>query len=102
MDQYLRQALIDVAKRGETTTYEALRPEAPQSLSRPLWEINDHEHRAGRPLLAAVVVYKNQAGPGSGFYTSAWELGVFLGGYEHVFWKEELERVWAYWKLAVD
>ena len=100
MDRYLRQELIEVAKRGETTYYEALRPEAPRSLTAPLTEIDSHEHMEGRPLLAAVVVHKDGEGPGTGFYESAWLLGVFLGGDAHAFWKGELVRVWEYWKSA--
>ena len=98
MDQDIRQRLIEVARRRATICYSELRPEAPRTLAVPLDEINTYEHREGRPLLSAVVVRKDGNGmPGEGFFYIAWQLGRFLYGDEHRYWRQELDKVWNFW-----
>jgi len=65
-----------------------------------LYEINQHEHEVGHPLLSAVVIYLDGNSPGRGFFTCAQELGVYKGSSvveEMTFWVSELKRVYEYW-----
>ena len=59
--------------------------------------INKSEHRAGRPLLSAVVTRKDTGMPGAGFFKLAKALGLYDGGDDLEYWSKELHRVYAYW-----
>ncbi len=100
--QDLRQRLIQVARREATITYGELCPSAPQSLWRPLDQINWVEHGEGRPLLTAVVVSKDRRRPGKGFFKMAKKMGRFKGNDREAFWREELQAVWDYWNDGPD
>ncbi len=67
-------------------------------LSAWLGEISTHEHRAGRPMLSAVVVATETNMPGIGFFKLARELGVYRGVDDLAFFVGELRRVHAFWK----
>ena len=90
--------LIAIARRGETANYSdiAFLAEDYPHLFRILDRINRHEHRAGRPLLSAVVV-GSQGMPGRGFFELARTLGLYVGDGETQYWSEELERVHKRW-----
>ena len=65
-----------------------------------LGEISEHEVRAGRHMLSAVVVHKEGEGfgdPGEGFYSFAQELGVYVGGDDLGFWAQEVKWLHEYW-----
>ena len=72
----LREKLIEVAKRKRTILYSEVAPVVKLqahdfTLFRILDDINRHEHEAGRPLLTAVVVRKEDGMPGGGFFKVA-------------------------------
>lgn len=72
-------------------------PEDRTRLAALLREISTHEHRAGRPLLSALVVLQGRQRPGRGFFNLARELGV-MGDTNHAdFVAHELDRVYACW-----
>ena len=90
--------LIAVARRGGTVNYSdivSLAEDYPH-LFRILDRINSYEHRAGRPLLSAVVVGAKGI-PGRGFFDLARALGLCVGDGEAQYWSEELERVHKRW-----
>jgi len=63
-------------------------------------EINEYEHRHGRPMLSAVVVTKDTGMPGGGFFVLASSLGKFNGDSEQekrTFLESELEEVYNTW-----
>ena len=103
MNQKLREYLIEVAKRGCTTSYREAVPYAgvanPQGLAKLLDDINQYEDSRSGCLLSAVVTRDPRTGdgmPGTGFWKSAWKLGRQVGEDHEQFWRDELERVWAY------
>src|SRR5512141_2862155 len=112
MNEALRDKLIETAKARDTVTYGEVAPLAGLDLSRPddrelvaglLREICLHEHQQGRPLLAAIVVHKDDGNPGRGFYKLAELLDRYAGGdakSDRAFLEEEQERVWDYWTRA--
>lgn len=103
MNQKLRGYLVEVAKRGDTTTYAEAAPYAgvanPQLLAKPLDDINQYEEgRSGR-LLSALVTHDPHTGdgmPGIGFWKSAWKLGRDVGDDHEQSWRNELQKVWEY------
>ena len=61
-------------------------------------DINAFEDRDGRPMISAVVVYKDTDRPDPGFFDCARKLEKFKGGSEEDFWVKEVKRVheWKY------
>lgn len=90
--------LIAVARRGETVNYSDVvsHAEGCSRLFRILDRISSYEHRAGRPLLSAVVVGVEGI-PGRGFFDMARVLGLYVGDGEAQYWSEELKRVHKQW-----
>jgi hypothetical protein len=51
-----------------------------------------------RPLLSAVVIYRQDNIPGNGFFQMAQNVGAYTGGDRYIFFIEELRRVHDYWR----
>ena len=62
-----------------------------------LGELSEDEHRAGRPLISAVVVASGTAVPGGGFFELARRLGLLRAEDKDSFYIQELRRVHDYW-----
>ena len=62
-----------------------------------LGEISKAEHKAGRPMLSAVVTHKEDERPGGGFYQLGQDLGLAKGMDTETFFVRELQRVHKYW-----
>lgn len=109
LKERLRQALIDQAQTGNSTTYKELADrlglEPPQTIHRvgeALETLMEDDVAAGRPMLAALCVSKMRPGiPARGFFLAAQVLGVFSGdptGPEaRAFHAIELQRVLAFY-----
>jgi hypothetical protein len=107
MNEDLRAVLVVFARRRDVTFYsdichhlgiEVIQGDGDvATISEALAEIAVYEYRHGRPLLSAVVINKNENGPGGGFFTVAAELGCFRGGDRDAFFPAELGRVHEYW-----
>ena len=99
-----------VAKKGEYVNYGDIAPLVGLDMEMPgdririgaiLDCINRVEHRAGRPLLSAVVILKDENKPGMGFFDLAKELRRQSSNEDDLlFWIEELIRVHAHWRNA--
>ncbi len=66
-------------------------------LANLLGEISTEEYSAGRGMLSALVVHKDNMLPGKGFFDLAKELGYDFTNNDD-FWIEELNRVLDVWK----
>jgi hypothetical protein len=83
----LRQALIEQAQTGSTTTYRELAnllglgpPHTIQQVTEALESLMEEDVAAGRPILSAICVSKMRPGiPARGFFLAAQRLGVFSG-----------------------
>lgn len=108
--QGLYEALQRTARRRALTTYGEVAPIigipliTPATIGKPgraLDDIARHEHRAGRPLLAVLVVRKGPGTPGPGFYTLAQELRLLPRDHDEAarwrFFEEERQRVYDAW-----
>lgn len=104
--QAIYQEILRVARSGGITTYADIAPLAELDMSllhhrtrigSILGEISRAEHRAGRPMLSAVVILADRNRPGQGFFRLAKTLGLHTGGDELQFWVQELQRVHDYW-----
>lgn len=103
----IRRRLLELARRGETTTYSEVGslaalgmddPDQRKQLADLLTEICREEHAEGRPLLSALVVMGSGMGvPGRGFVKLARELGVCSGEMEVECFVRELRRVFEFW-----
>jgi hypothetical protein len=105
----LRQALMDQARTGTTTTYRELADrlglEPPQTIHRlgeALETLMKDDVTANRPILAALCVSKMWPGiPARGFFLAAKDMGVFSGdptGPEaRAFHADELQRVLSFY-----
>ncbi len=101
------EELKRVARHQETTTYSAIAPLASLDMDNPahrdqmrqlLGKISTYEHQHGRPLLTAIVVYKQENHPGPGFFDLARHLGLLLIGKDEVaFFCHEVARVHNEW-----
>jgi hypothetical protein len=111
IDQGLYEELQRVARRRALTTYgevapllgiPRITPATIGKLGRALGDIARHEHRAGRPLLAVLVVRASTGTPGPGFYTLAQELRLLPRDHDEAtrqrFFEEERHRVYDAWK----
>jgi hypothetical protein len=105
------EELQRVAQRRALTTYgdvaplvgiPRITPATIGKLGQALDDIARHEHRAGRPLLAVLVVRKGTGTPGPGFYTLAQELGLLPRDHDEAtrqrFFEEERHRVYDAWQ----
>jgi hypothetical protein len=109
LKERLRQALIDQAQTGTTTTYKELADrlglEPPQTIHRlgeALEALMKDDVTANRPMLAALCVSKLRPGiPARGFFLAAKVLGLFSGdptGPEaRAFHADELQRVLSFY-----
>lgn len=62
------------------------------TMSHLLGELQDEDHAAGRPLLSALVVTKEDGQPSAGFWRKADSLGYTVGDRD-AFWIEQLARL---------
>lgn len=87
MNNTVREFLIDKAKAGKTISYQELAnacglgldmglPHHRNEIAGILGDIGAYEHRADRPVLSAVAVFKNTFEHGKGFYALCQELGI--------------------------
>lgn len=73
-------------------------PRRYKGIGQILAEVGSYEHAHGRPLLPALVVRKHSRRPGKGFARLARRLGEqIVPGQEMDFWRNEVERVIAFW-----
>jgi hypothetical protein len=110
LEDALRDYLIAIARRQETTTYaEAARvvgldvhdPADRERLAGLLRAISTAEHAAGRPLLTVIVVLQGRDRPGRGFFDLARSLGLHAGSDDAAFYAAELERLYQAWGVTV-
>jgi len=90
----LRDRLLDVARRGETITYDELRADLglEGDLVPVLRALSESEDDAGRGLLTAVVVRADTGRPGAGWFRLAAERGRDVSD-EDVAWHAERARL---------
>jgi hypothetical protein len=108
--QKIYEHLIQVAKSGDIVPYSHIAPMASlnmdnavdrQQLSEILSDISEFQHQQGRPLLSAVVTFKDIPYPGKGFFDLARRCGKYDGHKETDeldFFVQELKRVHAHWQ----
>ena len=98
--------LIEVAERQDVVNYSDIAPLVKLQMDSPadrnrmaniLDNISSAEHRAGRPLLSAVVIRKDKNMPGNGFFKLARGLGLHTEDDDFMYWLQELRRVHDYW-----
>ena len=107
--QAIHERLIEVAQGAQEkgyVYYSDVAPMAGLNMDSPgdrneiaaiLDGISQAEHDAGRPLLSAVVIRRDENMPGTGFFTLARALGLHTEGDNLDFWLAELRRVHDYW-----
>lgn len=100
----IRSILIGLARTGQTISYSGLamvvqtatmHHRAPL-FHRLLREVCHEEIEAGRPIIGVLVVNKQTGICGAGFFKFCASLGCEVIDVE-AFWKQEFERVCAYW-----
>jgi len=111
MNEQIYQALLEIARRRELTTYSDIAPLAGlnmdidtdrDAMSDILEAIARHEETEGRPMLTAVVIHRgSDNNPGEGFYAIATELQRY-GGSRHQlrrleFWVSQVAQVHDHW-----
>jgi hypothetical protein len=103
--------LINVARSQNLISYDDLNkqlnlgldfnlPPDRDLIGQWLGEISEHEVKAGRHMLSALVGHKEDKGvgdPGKGFYEYARALGVHVGGDDLGFWAREVKWLHEYW-----
>ncbi|HYC77087.1 MAG TPA: hypothetical protein VEI02_05605 [Planctomycetota bacterium] len=106
MNQAVYDKLIAVAKQRSLVTYADLARVADldvaadggvRHLGTILDEIALHEIRAGRPLLAVVVIRADRGVPSKGLFDFARKHGMLRGRDETGFFSDELRRVYEAW-----
>jgi hypothetical protein len=99
-----KRILSEYAKQAKPVPYSKfvkelhsiqLEPHDPR-LAHLLGEISTEEYAAGRGMLSALVVHKDEMLPGIGFFELAQELGYDIKN-KDAFWIEEVKRVSAAW-----
>lgn len=104
--QAIYDKIREVAKSRGVTYYSEIAPLAGLSMDSPgdrvrisqiLGDISEAEHRAGRPLLSAVVIRLEKNSPGQGFFGLANDLGLHDGIDDFWFWLQEIQRVHDCW-----
>jgi len=108
MEHYVpavRAELIELARTGETCTYEALQAKLGGPgrgfIGQVLSEICISEHMAGRPLLTAIVVRKQTGDPGPGYWALPMTKATHPDNQTSAL-KAEQARVAAYWRNHSD
>ena len=101
------EELKRVAEQQDTATYGAIAPLADLDMENPahrdrirqiLGKISTYEHQNGRPMLTAIVVYRQANIPGPGFFELARHLGLLAANGDEVeFFSREVTRVHAAW-----
>ena len=114
MNQRMYDHLAGLARDGRLASYSDVAPliglsmdhEADrEAISEILGEILEHEVRAGRPLLTALVVHSgDDNNPGEGFFRTASDLGRFQYARDPLtrleFWVGAVNKVHNYWSSA--
>jgi hypothetical protein len=93
-------AIVRAGKNGKLTTYTGLSNSIASiriephdfAMIRLLDEISKEEDAAGRGILTALVVLKDEHVPAEGFWASARDIGRVIGD-KWEFWAEEVKRV---------
>lgn len=106
LNQAVYNELIHIARQGAVTTYAGitaladldLSPAGRTRIAQLLRTISTYEYQQGRPLLSALVVFKDSGLPGAGFFTLAHGLSFFSTGNRPEFWNQEVSKVHAQWK----
>jgi hypothetical protein len=106
----VRAALIEAARERRLLTYKDVAammglPLTGQAMGLQVGAmgdaINEFEHRAGRPMLSALIVKTRSRVPGEGFYRGALALGrtTAFGDdmSKRAFWESERDAVYAEW-----
>jgi len=105
------EELINIARSQNLISYDDLNkkldlglnfnmPPDRDLIGQWLGEISEHEVKAGRRMLSALVGHKegeNVSGPGKGFYEYARALGVYRGSDDLSFWAKEVKWLHKYW-----
>ena len=105
------EKLINVARSQKLISYDDLNKQLNLGLNFDMppdrdligqWldEISEHEVKAGRHMLSALVGHKEGRGlgdPEKGFYEYARELGVYTGSDDIGFWAKEVKWLHDYW-----
>ena len=109
MRKEIRNMLIKAAQQrkvvyysevGEAVNLSMGNPHQRAELGRILSEISSEEHDNGRPLLAAIVVHKDNKKPGEGFFKLARNIGKQKPDEDNdTFCKIEKERVFDEWAV---
>lgn len=102
----MRQILIAAAKATTWISYDDLAAQMHTIHLKPfaeamvvmLAQISVEENAAGRGLLSAVVVHKENQTPDKGFFQLARQLGRDVTDTD-MFWLTELDSVCAYWRM---
>jgi len=105
--QAVRERLIQAARVGEFVHYGELakmlgidmdNPHFGAQVGRVLGQISEDEVAAGRPMLSAIVVSKDDMLPGKGFYKLGQELHLVQPGEDEIgFAIRQIRRVHEYW-----
>ncbi|HWP91546.1 MAG TPA: hypothetical protein VNN20_05050 [Thermodesulfobacteriota bacterium] len=98
----IRNILRDRARKRQLITYSELAEKLTHVTIEPpyhplywmLGEISTTEHNAGRPLLSAIVVRRDDNMPGNGFFELADELGYDISD-DTLFWADQLKKVFS-------
>ena len=99
-----KSILKEYARRKDTVAYSEFVKKIHSNQLEPhdvrliglLGEISTEESTAGRGMLSALVVVKDENMPGSGFFELAKQLGYDTKNHD-TFWAEEVNRVYAAW-----
>jgi hypothetical protein len=88
-----KEALISYSDLSKQITSITVEPHS-YAMDRLLDEISKEEDAAGRGILTALVVLKDERVPAEGFWASARDIGGVIGD-KTAFWAGEVERVFA-------
>lgn len=108
----IRSILEEVARKGDVVTYQALATSAginpPHSIHKTTTAVEDliaEDHRAGAPLLGALVVSRTNGIPAPGFFgcltTHGRYFGPDVGPEAQAHWQRECDAVYKAYKLTV-
>ena len=101
------ERLKSIACLQQTVTYAEIGLLADLDMNNPadrnrigiiLGEISTFEHQHGRPLLSVLVIHSHNNIPGDGFFNLSRELNVYHGDDDCMFFNQELDRVYEYWR----
>jgi hypothetical protein len=97
----VRAVLVELAKAGETMTYEALQAKLGGPgrgyIGQVLSDICIEEQSAGRPLLTSIIVRKQSGDPGPGYWALPMTKSTPIDQRASALKAEQL-RVSAYWR----